>query len=631
MSTTLDPPAPHLAKAPDRSQDQPPPGLFEQIDQPRFWRDKSLPTATGKDDWSVLSRHLAHRPAALNKLWSAKNSPLRWGLTPDALAPRSEQFLTRLEKVGRGKQGWSATRATEIEPELIAWLKLARSLSAAPNRTPTLDFGWECLAVAHALPNLAPSMGQKFWWELLDALWQITHTASNWRCDVELPPEQGVAQQLFAGELPLTLAYLFPAIRPIYKLRTAAYESLNEGFRELLNGQGLLPGRYLPYLRPLLAAWTRCRTLGADWYQQGAKKGVWNRPAEEQFRQLATHALALSSPRGTALLGHPHDAPWSADFLAQLLRLCQDTTNISTARTLFKKKITRGLPAKQVARVPETSENCEWSGVAYLRSRWQRSGHTVAIDYSTPDLRLEAWAGTQRLLAGTWSWETTLDGQRLEPADSWEEICWFSDDDVDYLELSIDLSQGARLERQILLARQDQFLLLADNVMRAPTGQICHRYRLPLDEEVSFQPEQETREGLLWTTKPVARVLPLALPEWRADPRVGQLLTTQQHLQLEQEMTGTNVACPLLVDLKKSRSDKPCTWRQLTVAQSLEIQPPDVAVGYRAQCGKQQWLLYRSLAERANRSLLGQNVSLECLVARFLPAAGEVEELLEIE
>ncbi|MCA9231839.1 MAG: hypothetical protein KDA57_14410, partial [Planctomycetales bacterium] len=72
-------------------------------------------------------------------------------------------------------------------------------------------------------------------------------------------------------------------------------------------------------------------------------------------------------------------------------------------------------------------------------------------------------------------------------------------------------------------------------------------------------------------------------------------------------------------------------WRQLTVAQSLEVQPHDVAVGYRAQCGKDQWLFYRSLDQPANRTVLGQNLSLDCLVARFLAASGEVDELLEID
>ena len=152
-----------------------------------------------------------------------------------------------------------------------------------------------------------------------------------------------------------------------------------------------------------------------------------------------------------------------------------------------------------------------------------------------------------------------------------------------------------------------------------------------MDPAVEFQPEKETREGLLSAGKTMARVLPLALPEWRVDCRFGELTAGKVHLQLEQQRPGHNLACPLLIDLKRSRAGKPCTWRQLTVAESLEIQPHDVAVGYRAQCGRDQWLIYRSLAAKANRTLLGQNLSSECLVARFLAPAGEIDELVEIE
>ncbi|MEX0714781.1 MAG: hypothetical protein WD278_20765 [Pirellulales bacterium] len=60
------------------------------------------------------------------------------------------------------------------------------------------------------------------------------------------------------------------------------------------------------------------------------------------------------------------------------------------------------------------------------------------------------------------------------------------------------------------------------------------------------------------------------------------------------------------------------------------VQPADPAVGYRVQVGRQQWLIYRSLAERGNRTVLGHNLISEFLVARF-DRQGKVEPLLEIE
>jgi hypothetical protein len=72
------------------------------------------------------------------------------------------------------------------------------------------------------------------------------------------------------------------------------------------------------------------------------------------------------------------------------------------------------------------------------------------------------------------------------------------------------------------------------------------------------------------------------------------------------------------------------TWRRLTVAESLNVVPADMAVGYRIQVGKSQWLIYRSLSPSRNRTVLGQNFSSEFVVARFLPT-GKAETLLEIE
>ncbi len=69
---------------------------------------------------------------------------------------------------------------------------------------------------------------------------------------------------------------------------------------------------------------------------------------------------------------------------------------------------------------------------------------------------------------------------------------------------------------------------------------------------------------------------------------------------------------------------------RLTVAESLEVVPSDVAVGYRVQCGDDQWVVYRSLKEPANRTVLGQNTAAELFVARFF-RTGECEELLAID
>ncbi len=612
MATTLEP----TTSADDSAS------LAAERRQAQFWRNTAPANIAKDDQWPLWSRHLSKRrtPKPLADLCGASKSPLRWGLADDGLTAQAADLLSLVDELETKPKGKSRFDAAQAVKSLSVWLKGTRALPQS------VGFAVECLAVAHLLPAVADEASEEVWWQLVDELWQVAQSSADWGIDSEMPPEQGLAQQLLVGELPLTLAYLLQEIRPLYKLREDARDALAEGLVELTNGQGQVRGAYLAVFRPLLACWTRSRALG-----QQLKKGNWNRKAQEQFEWTVTQSLCLSAADGSSLLGKPNQSSWSPEFLASVLELGGDRSDLSAANAIFGKKLTRLVKGKEDDGIPEASDNCEWAGVATMRTDWERTAPTVVVDYSSPDLRLEIWSGTQRLISGVWDWNTAVDGKLLEPVGNWEESCWFSDEDADYLELSIELSAGARLERQIMLARDEMFLLLADNIHETGGGEVCHRLRLPLDAAVKFQPEKETREGLLAAGKTVARVLPLALPEWRVDPRIGELAVDKGHLQLEQQRPGKNLACPLLIDLKKSRAGKPCTWRQLTVAQSLEIQPHDVAVGYRAQCGRDQWLIYRSLAAKANRTLLGHNLSSECLIGRFLAPAGEVDELLEIE
>ena len=73
-----------------------------------------------------------------------------------------------------------------------------------------------------------------------------------------------LARQLLAGELPLTLAYLFGEIAPCRKLGRQARRELSAGLVELLDGEGLPHAEHLLLLRPLLACWTRCRAIGNE-------------------------------------------------------------------------------------------------------------------------------------------------------------------------------------------------------------------------------------------------------------------------------------------------------------------------------------------------------------------------------
>jgi hypothetical protein len=201
-----------------------------------------------------------------------------------------------------------------------------------------------------------------------------------------------------------------------------------------------------------------------------------------------------------------------------------------------------------------------------------------------------------------------------------------SDEDVDFIELEIELTRGWRLQRQVLLARQDQFLFTADVLLGLQPAAIDYRLELPLDPQLTPRRQVETSEVQWVADKPLAWAMPLALSEWNFDSRYGRF----DGRVLYQSARATGLYAPLFIDLSPNRQAKPRTWRQLTVAEELQLIPRDVAVAYRVRVGSRQWVIYRSLGKIGNRTFLGQNVMSEFLVSRF-ETSGELEDLIEIE
>jgi hypothetical protein len=592
--------------------------LSAQSRRASFWRDGAPKNITAKGSWKVWLKHLTDRrlPKNADRLCRAKGTALAWGIN---LSQLPQATLDLLQLVAQSNEKKSSDNKA-VADALSNWL------AGTESSPQSIEFALESLAVANLLSCPTSEVDEEQWWAALDSLHKVAVESQDWHVDADAEPDVALANQLLVGELPLTLSCLFPEMRSLYKLRSAAQETLSEGLMEFLNGAGLPRAKFLPVFRGLIACWTRCRALTTQ-----ANKGFWSSKAEQQYRWAITKGICLSTATGEALLSGSEVASWAPDFLSGILRIAGKPTDVTAAVDLFDKKLTKQIKQRGSKHVPEFSESCEWSGLALLRTELHRKKAVLGIDYSQPEMRLDLWSGSQRLLNGVWSGETTVGGKRLEVRGHWEEACWFSDPDLDYVELSIDLNDGARWERQILLARKDKFLLLVDNVMNVPGDQINHRMSVPLGPGLHFLPETETREGRLVAQDPVAKVLPLGLPEWRLDPRIGELSAVNGALVLTHDRPGRNLSCPLFIDLDPKRIGKDCTWRQLTVAQSLEIQPHDVAVGYRVQCGKAQWLYYRSQAAAANRTVLGYNLSIEGMVGRFLSPSGEVEELLQIE
>jgi len=270
---------------------------------------------------------------------------------------------------------------------------------------------------------------------------------------------------------------------------------------------------------------------------------------------------------------------------------------------------------------------------ALLRGSKKESHDELFVDFSRPEIQIELRADTLSLLSGNWTWQTTAAGKPLTIQGPWSEVHWHRNDACDYLEIELPLSHGWKLTRQMLLARRDRFFLLADALI-GPTAEpveIRHSQSLPLSPIATLDPAHKTREAwLVANRRRRSTIVPLALPEWRSEFRHAELSADNGNLKLDQAALGQSLYAPLWIDLDPKRLKRPLTWRRLTVAENLAIVSRDVAAAYRIQAGRDQWLIYRSLAPGANRSVLGLNTLSSFVAARILPT-GLTDEILAIE
>ncbi len=589
--------------------------------------------------------------------------------------PRGPQFLAAMF--------WDGSTSSEtIKHRAVTWMKTV----GRPVRDATVAL--EAIAWAEGLPLLKKILGTEDWLAILCGSMSANGLADkkilrseDWlalgefllslpaEVDSQTLKDQPLVHQLLAGELALTLATRLSRAPLSRRLEKSGQAAISLGLNQILDRQGMLPAEHFRALRSLLACWTRCRTLAAE-----LPRGGSGPRAELRYQRLVRNALRCIRPDGRPLLAEDERNPSEGDSWGR--ELFEAVLN-GGAEEIDRRLAAGGLPnlspgavakaPKKSADLPPPSIYFEDGAIAVMRRNWNRDDERVAVLFAGQTCELELVASGRVAASGAWRFEITQQGQQLQPVSHWESSCWYTDEDVDYLELEIELTGGVKLERQIVLAREDRFLILADALMSPYRGDLEYRSVLPLAPHVEFRGTEESREGFLVhgqaatcptgkqigaacdpasllaqgrraaaggksaaSARPLAQVIPLGLPEWRADQCHGALKTTAEGLELRQSTAGQRLFAPIFIDLDRSRFRRRMTWRQLTVAERLAAVPSETAVGFRVAIGDQQWIIYRSLAAKSNRTLLGHNLATESLIARF-GKDGEVTSIVEIE
>ena len=537
------------------------------------------------------------------------NSPLAWAV------PHSVLNGDTLPTIKRWYRSVGAQRKLRSTAREVMTATGTLTLGAGGQLRTDAESALLAIAAAQAMGAIASKSDQGQWHQTLDHLLDMSVSP---RSDWELSPW---GYQLVSVELPMTLAFMLPEIETMEQTGQEAAIRMNNSLSAMLDLDGWPFADHLPVLAPLAASWTRCLKMAR-------KAGFPSDPAvNEQVQLLVPQIFRLMRNDGSLMLSNHQDSPIEGEFENQLLSLMKGKRRDRKFAQVCRQKKPKTADVLAID-LPESSLS-EWASSGVYQSQWRRRSPKLAIDYSNQQCRIEVGRDLP-LLGGQTMPEIRLGGQLLEPVSDFEVVCDEQNDDLDFLELEIELSRGVQLQRQFILSRNDDFLIVADAVLATEVGGLDYRCKWPLAPGVSGMQETETRELYLTAGKIQSLVLPLALPEWKVARHNGQLDFDDDGLELRQNSSGRALYAPLVFDLSPKRSKRPRTWRPLTVAEQLKIVPSDVASAFRIQLDKQQWILYRSLAEQGNRTFMGENFNGELFLGSF-DTNGQVKPLLQIE
>ena len=537
------------------------------------------------------------------------NSPLAWAV------PHSVLNGDTLPTIKRWYRSVGAQRKLRSTAREVMTATGTLTLGAGGQLRTDAESALLAIAAAQAMGAIAAKSDQGQWHQTLDHLLDMSVSP---RSDWELSPW---GYQLVSVELPMTLAFMLPEIETMEQTGQEAAIRMNNSLSAMLDLDGWPFADHLPVLAPLAASWTRCLKMAR-------KAGFPSDPAvNEQVQLLVPQIFRLMRNDGSLMLSNYQDSPIEGEFENQLLSLMKGKRRDRKFAQVCRQKKPKTADVLAID-LPESSLS-EWASSGVYQSQWRRRSPKLAIDYSNQQCRIEVGRDLP-LLGGQTMPEIRLGGQLLEPVSDFEAVCDEQNDDLDFLELEIELSRGVQLQRQFILSRNDDFLIVADAVLATEVGGLDYRCKWPLAPGVSGMQETETRELYLTAGKIQSLVLPLALPEWKVARHNGQLDFDDDGLELRQNSSGRALYAPLVFDLSPKRSKRPRTWRPLTVAEQLKIVPSDVASAFRIQLDKQQWILYRSLAEQGNRTFMGENFNGELFLGSF-DTNGQVKPLLQIE
>ncbi|HEV7278640.1 MAG TPA: hypothetical protein VGN57_00390 [Pirellulaceae bacterium] len=457
------------------------------------------------------------------------------------------------------------------------------------------------------------------------------------RQDFSLEPESplAAARSVLVGiELPMLAAACFPESSLATELGEAGAKNAGTLLDERFDGDGLIGGNLAAEYPLIAASLMRSAAIGLNYPSSRAERGWLNSERRHQIEMLAWHLWRMVRADGTLALPDIYGRVAVGDAIDFAAPLVRDTEEGDALHRIANRIRKRKVEKRTGSLIVDPMSYSGWAEQGVLRASEKLAAPRLVLNFAEKRYVAELLDRGEPILTGDIETKLTIDGQPAPQEGAWQEVCWHSDDEGDYLELEAAFAGGVRVQRQVFLDRQEQLFLLADSLLLERPAEIVHEMRWTCAPKILAQAPAETNELLLDGPATATTLFPLAAAEWREAPSSCRLSVEtregRESLRMVYRSKGEGAFVPWCFHFTGSRRGIPVTWRRLTVAENREVIPADQAAGYRVQVGDDQWVVYRSLDGPANRTLLGQNLVSEFYLARFLED-GAVEKILELQ
>jgi hypothetical protein len=314
----------------------------------------------------------------------------------------------------------------------------------------------------------------------------------------------------------------------------------------------------------------------------------------------------------------------SDDTINRQLRFWANASLGETTHATERKSRRPALKKKQL-----TSHQSDVSKYAFLHGDWREARDRCLVRFDSPIPQLEASVLEKPLLRGVWSARVIVAGQVWTEGE-WTCSCWFSDADADFVELKWEPAAGVTVYRQLLWARKDRFLIVADEVRAPDQHGIQLQSQLPLGTGWTAIADGRTREWQLQQGTDAVRIYPIFQAQQRVQKTDGKLECTSHGIQTHLTAQREGGYSAIVIDWDRSRQNSPVQWSPLTVIEDRQRVAPHVASGARWKLGEDLWMVYHQSSKgETARSILGLHTHHETVITRVKD--GNYERLVEVE